>query len=158
MDSPNNKAKKLIALAMDPAASLEEARTAAYAAVRLIHHHGLLTECLNQVEQEEPEPEPQEGPRQLTRAELRILVEKKVNRFLAYLFRKSSLDEYPRVTIRYLTEKSMRNGEIHANDRHVYAYYLRSALKEKVHSGILSVRGGYGGGYALATKQEKRVA
>jgi hypothetical protein len=180
MDSPFIKANKLIALALDSGAGVEEARTAAYAAVRLIHQHQLLKESqaddfFRDIYSSPPPPPPKCGrqkkakpkakpkakakakpkePQQLSRAEIRVFAEDKADRFVSFLVKKSIIGEFPCLTARYLTEKALKNNEVHSLDRHIYHYYIQKALQSRVKSGLLGSRMGTKGGYHLVQSKK----
>jgi hypothetical protein len=137
------KVQKLMALALNLGAGEEEARTAAHAAVRLIHEHKLLKE------REEPPWVYTQQDWQLTKEELRTLAESKVDRFVAFLRKKAVKGEFPCFTARCLTLKAFSSGEFHPLDRQTYQNYLQRALQIRVKIGLLGSRPGPKGGYHL---------
>lgn len=178
MDSPLTKASKLMALALDPGAGAEEARSAAHAAVRLIHQHKLLKvvqsgdlgDLFRDIyssppppptpppkrgrQKKEPKPKEPPPPQQMSRAELRVLAEGKADRFVSFLVKKSITGEFPCFTARYLTEKALKNGELNSLDRHVYHHYLQKAMQSRVKSGLLGSKSGPKGGYHLVQSKK----
>ena len=175
MDSPLERARKLITLAVNPGAEVEESRSAAAAAVRLIHQHDLLKResifhpfgsRINSSYVSPPRPAPApptvkkpespEIPRR-NRQELRELVQEKVGRFITFLCKKAKVGENKRYSSVYLTDKAITNKELHPKDRVVFHHYLSVALAARVKEGILQSKAGGNGGYSLADTLQPEV-
>lgn len=138
------KVTQLIALALDPSVTHEEARSAAFAAVKIIAQYNLL-DLSNGTQYEEPQ---QVYIR--SRQEIKELAEMKTDRYIAYLAKKAAVGEFPCLTARWIATKTLKNQEILEDEFLLFQQMLQQALYIRVVRGKLRSKPGRGGGYYLA--------
>jgi len=127
------KVNKLMALA--DSSSLEESRTAAVLAIKLIREHGLL---------QLPDNHNETKPR-THREGLRHMAEAKAGRFVEFLRRKADAGTFPVFQSRTLVDRAVEDGSLRGEDRDVFSYYLRKALREFIVAGALEYQAGHHG-------------
>lgn len=161
MDAPIQLVQKLMNLALDKGATSEEARTAAYTAIRIIHTHKLLESEPTPQARPNPgnfEPDPEDtfnedegGEDDYLEAHvLRHKVNSTVQHLLSHLRRKAKRGDYPYIRLDYLVEQAIANNDIPERDRRRYWWRLREALRAKVSEGVLVAKRARNGGYRLA--------
>jgi len=156
MDAPLVTVQKLIGLALNPGAGVEESRNAALAAIRIIHRHNLLSTTPPRKRVRKPKnPEPVQV---MSREEIRLVAESKADLFVAFLVKKAILGKFPCFSSRAIAEQALQDGKVHSANRHVFFYYLKQALSLKVKQGILRAKSGSKGGYHLITLKQEQVA
>jgi hypothetical protein len=150
------KARKLIALAVCPGAGIEESRTAALAAVRLIDQNKLLdTVPVRSVQAEvhQPKapqkrtsrkrgpskPETSKGPAPpRSPAELQQVAWRKAEKIVMFLRDIASSGEFPGFTVENLADKVLRSLEVHTSNADDFRKYLSVALAKKAKDGDLN--------------------
>lgn len=146
------KVLKLVALAIDPGAAHEEARSAAYAAVKLIAQHNLLN--ASDIE-EQPS---YESPRIRSRQEIKYLAETKTDRYIIFLIKKANLGVFPCLTSKCIADKTLQNCEIVEEEYDLFKYLLQQSLYNKVQKGVLCSKPGCKGGYYLARRYTRHAS
>lgn len=153
-----DKIHKLVALSTSSHA--EEARTAAFMAVKLIREHGIvLSYSASYRPPPPPKPKSHGVPPARTRREIQEIAEAKAARFLEFLKKKAkTAKEYPVFSLTRLTAKSVADGLVTDKERATFHYLLGEELRKLVRAGKLVSLVGSKGGYRLPEKVRRTRA
>jgi hypothetical protein len=135
VDNVIDKVEHLISLALNPEASLEESRTAAVTAIKIIQEYDLL----RAVKEGVAATSSKRSLSRITQTEdLGEVVQLRGNLFIKFLIQESIQGRFPLSNAKVLTDQTIEEGLISPLQGDSFRVKLREFLRKKVNNGVLS--------------------